>query len=222
MAAESRIESGNCSAWAAKDPFGLLSPHTFNSRYSLILISPGKAAGKAIYGAGGTCTVSTVQSTTVSTVQSTTVSTVPGSILTSYLFPVQSTMVPIPEAPLEPVQLQPQIYSHSPGARAEILREVHGRFPNRAAWPEICVVVIRNSTFVKRCRFADDDGGKDFDLVFLAIQEAEWADPMQAARWRRFKATSPSRLNIRPPSFEQLAKIPLDVLPPGVSPPLLL
>ncbi|XBI21458.1 probable cinnamyl alcohol dehydrogenase 1 isoform X2 [Aegilops tauschii subsp. strangulata] len=32
MAAESQTESGNCSAWAAKDPSGVLSPHSFNRR----------------------------------------------------------------------------------------------------------------------------------------------------------------------------------------------
>ncbi|KAE8770797.1 hypothetical protein D1007_57393 [Hordeum vulgare] len=119
------------------------------------------------------------------------------------------------------MELQLPINSHSLVVRAEILRVVRGRFLNQAAWPEICVEVIHNSTFAKRCRFAGNDGGMDFDLIFWAIQEAESADPMQAARWRCFKAASPSRLNIRPPSFEKLANIPLDVLPPGVSPPRL-
>ncbi|EMS58457.1 putative cinnamyl alcohol dehydrogenase 1 [Triticum urartu] len=32
MAAESQTETGNCSAWAAKDPSGILSPHSFNRR----------------------------------------------------------------------------------------------------------------------------------------------------------------------------------------------
>ncbi|KAE8788597.1 hypothetical protein D1007_37349 [Hordeum vulgare] len=118
-----------------------------------------------------------------------------------------------------PVELQPPIDSHSLAAREEILRVVRERFPNRAAWPEIYVEVIRNNTFAERCRFADNDGGMDFDLIIWAIQEAESIDPMQAARWRRFKSTSPSRLNILQPSIEQLGNISLEYLPPGVNPP---
>lgn len=85
----------------------------------------------------------------------------------------------------------------------------------------ICVEVIRSSTFAERCRFAGDEGGMDYDIIFWAIQEAESSDPIQAGRWRRFKSTSPSRLNIRPPSIMELANIPLEYLPQGVSPPRL-
>ncbi|KAE8801541.1 hypothetical protein D1007_22865 [Hordeum vulgare] len=97
-----------------------------------------------------------------------------------------------------PVEMRPRIDSHSSEARVEILQ------------------VVQES-----CRFPSDDGGMDYDLIFWAIHEAESSDPLQAARWRRFKSTSPSRLNIRPLSFAELANIPLEHLPPGVSPPRL-
>ncbi|KAE8779362.1 hypothetical protein D1007_47632 [Hordeum vulgare] len=127
----------------------------------------------------------------------------------------------ISEALPVPVEIQPQIDSHSSEARVEILRAVRERFPIRSVWSEICVEVIRNNTFAKRCRFAGNDGGMDYDLTLWAIQEADSSDPLQEGRWRRFKSTSPSRLNIRPPSFVELANIPLEHLPPGVSPPRL-
>ncbi|KAE8809194.1 hypothetical protein D1007_14239 [Hordeum vulgare] len=82
--------------------------------------------------------------------------------------------------PPVPVEMQPPIDSHSPAARTEILRVVRDRFPIRDAWPEVCVDVIRNITFAERCRFANDDGGMDFDLIFWAIQEVESTDPVQA------------------------------------------
>ncbi|KAE8771940.1 hypothetical protein D1007_56117 [Hordeum vulgare] len=132
-----------------------------------------------------------------------------------------SAPVVIREVERMPMEMRPQVDSRSPEAREEILRVVRERFPIRDAWPEICVEVIRNSTIAERCRFTGDDGGMDYDLIFWAIQEAESSDPLQAARWSRFKSTSPSRLNIRPPSIVELASIPLEHLPPSVSPPRL-
>ncbi|KAE8818777.1 hypothetical protein D1007_03375 [Hordeum vulgare] len=118
-----------------------------------------------------------------------------------------------------PVEMRPQIDLRSPEAGEEILRVVRERFPLREKCPEICVKVIRSSTFTERCRFPDDEGGMDYDIIFWAIQEAESSDPIQAERWRRFKSTSPLRLNIRPPSIMELANIPLEYLSQGVSPP---
>ncbi|KAE8807848.1 hypothetical protein D1007_15789 [Hordeum vulgare] len=46
-----------------------------------------------------------------------------------------------------PVEMRPQIDSRSREAREEILRVVRERFPLREKWPEICVEVIRSSTF---------------------------------------------------------------------------
>ncbi|KAE8766895.1 hypothetical protein D1007_61812 [Hordeum vulgare] len=117
--------------------------------------------------------------------------------------------------------MRSQIDSRSPEAREEILRVLRERFPLREKWPEICVEVIRSNTFSERCRFAGDEGGMDYDIIFWAIQEAESSDPIQAERWRCFKSTSPARLNIWPPSIMELANIPLEYLSHGVSPPRL-
>ncbi|KAE8796904.1 hypothetical protein D1007_28030 [Hordeum vulgare] len=69
----------------------------------------------------------------------------------------------------------------------------------------------------------DSVGGEvsDYGIIFWAIEKAESSDPIQAERWRRFKSTSPSWLNIRPPSITELANTPLEYLPQGVSPPRL-
>ncbi|KAE8808239.1 hypothetical protein D1007_15379 [Hordeum vulgare] len=76
------------------------------------------------------------------------------------------------------VEMRPQIDSRSPEAREEILRVVRERFPIREAWPEICIEVIRSSSFAERYRFAGDDGGMDYDIILWAIQEAELSDPV--------------------------------------------
>ncbi|XBI14181.1 hypothetical protein VPH35_140804 [Triticum aestivum] len=118
-----------------------------------------------------------------------------------------------------PVEQLPEINSASPEARAEMLRVVMGRFPDRSEWPDRCIQVIQTSTFAERAPFTGDDGGVEYKLLFWAIQEAESTVPVTARRWARFKTTSPSRLNIRPPPVVQLANIPREFLPPGESPP---
>ncbi|KAE8768655.1 hypothetical protein D1007_59835 [Hordeum vulgare] len=80
------------------------------------------------------------------------------------------------------------------------------------------VEVIRMATVEERDQFSGDDDGMDYELLFWEIQEAEAKDPAQAARWRRFKAASPSRLNIRPPQVLELSRRPLES---GNSPPRL-
>ncbi|KAE8809463.1 hypothetical protein D1007_13881 [Hordeum vulgare] len=107
---------------------------------------------------------------------------------------------------------------HSPEARAEMLRVVRGLFPDRSEWPELMVEIIRKATLKERNRFCGDDGGMDYEMIFWAIQEAEVADPVHAARWRRFKAASPSRLNIRPPPMLEMSRLPPDALPSGIRP----
>ncbi|KAE8767841.1 hypothetical protein D1007_60752 [Hordeum vulgare] len=137
------------------------------------------------------------------------------------LRPQAQVAAPVVIQEAAPVEMRPQIDLHSPEAREEILRVVRERFPLREKWPEICVEVIGSSSFSERCRFAGAEGGMDYDIIFWAIQEAESSDPIQAERWRRFKSTSPTRLNIRPPSIMELASIPLEHLLRGVSPPRL-
>ncbi|KAE8771353.1 hypothetical protein D1007_56758 [Hordeum vulgare] len=100
-----------------------------------------------------------------------------------------------------------------------MLRVVRGLFPDRYEWPGLMVEIIRMATLEERDRFCGDDGGMDYELIFWAIQEAEVADPIQAARWRRFKAMSPSRLNIHPPPVLEMSRLPPDALLPGTSPP---
>lgn len=117
--------------------------------------------------------------------------------------------------PPVPVTQLPEIDAASPEARAEIQRVVGERFPIRSKWPDILLEIIRFATFEERARFVGDDGGMDYDVLFWAIQEAESPDPVQAARWVRFKARNPSRLNIRPPSVVGIANIPPEYLPPG-------
>ncbi|KAE8817967.1 hypothetical protein D1007_04323 [Hordeum vulgare] len=122
-------------------------------------------------------------------------------------------IVPTPVAQLSFVEL------HSLKARMEMLQVVRGRFPDRSRWPEIMVEIIRTATFEERARFCEDNGGMDYELIFWAIQEAEAADPFQAAKWSRFKTESLSRLNIRPHPVLELSQLPPDALPLGVNPP---
>ena len=74
--------------------------------------------------------------------------------------------------------------------------------------------ILRHANFVERARFIGDDGCKDLDLLFWATQEAESSDPHQATLWENFRTANPSRLNIRPPSWEGMANIPPEFLPP--------
>ena len=107
----------------------------------------------------------------------------------------------------------PEIDPHSPEARREMRRVVMERFPARDEWGEIHMHILRHATFVERARFIGDDGCEDVELLFWAIQEAESSDPRQAARWENFRTANPSRLNIRPPSWEGIARIPPEFIP---------
>ena len=89
------------------------------------------------------------------------------------------------------------------------------RFPDRGVWGEIHMHILRHANFVERARFIGDDGCEDVELLFWAIQEAESSDPRQAARWENFRTANPSRLNIRPPSWEGIARIPPEFIPAG-------
>lgn len=82
-----------------------------------------------------------------------------------------------------PVSQLPEIDEGSPEARAEIHRVVREHFPNRSSWPEVCLDIIRTSTFEERARFVGDEGGMDYQMIFWAIQEAESSEPGQAAKW---------------------------------------
>lgn len=100
-----------------------------------------------------------------------------------------------------------------------MMRVVSERFPNREKWPDLHIEVITYATFEERAWFIGDEGCMDYEFLFWAIQEAESSDPVQAARWARYRTANPSRLNIRPPRSEALANIPLEFLPAGVRPP---
>ncbi|KAE8778329.1 hypothetical protein D1007_48762 [Hordeum vulgare] len=120
-------------------------------------------------------------------------------------------------APLRPfpAMRQPWVESATPEARAEMLRVVRERFPDRSSWPGIYIEIIQYADFDERMRFIGDDTAMDYAMLFWAIHEAESADPAQAARWTRFRTRNPSRLNIRPPSMVEIARIPPKYLPPG-------
>ncbi|KAE8789629.1 hypothetical protein D1007_36127 [Hordeum vulgare] len=130
-------------------------------------------------------------------------------------------MAAAPMASLMPISVRQWSFMelHSPEARAEMLRVVRGLFPNRSEWAEVMMDIIRSSTFEELVRFCGDNGGMDYELIFWAIQEAEAADPIQVARWCRFKTESPSRLNIRSSRVLELSQLPPDALPLGVRPP---
>ncbi|KAM3189574.1 hypothetical protein ACQJBY_068086 [Aegilops geniculata] len=115
--------------------------------------------------------------------------------------------------------LLPEIDPNSPEAQREMRRVVRERFPNREAWGDIHLDILRRANFAERARFIGDDGCMDVELLFWAIQEAESPDPAQAVKWAFFKTANPSRLNIRPPSVEGIARIPPKFLPPGVELP---
>ncbi|KAE8781893.1 hypothetical protein D1007_44836 [Hordeum vulgare] len=123
--------------------------------------------------------------------------------------PVTATLRPFPSMELLWVE------SSTPEARAEMVRVVRERFPDRSRWPEICVEVIRCSEFAERMRFIGDYGAMDYEMVFWAIQEAESADPVQAERWMRVRTRNPSRLNICPPPVVKISSIPPKFLSPG-------
>ena len=93
---------------------------------------------------------------------------------------------------------------------------VKERFPNRSKWPEIFMEILRRATFEEHARFVGDDRRMDYEFIFWAIQEAESSDPRQATRWENFRTANPSRLNIRPPSWEGIANIPSEYLPSGI------
>ncbi|KAE8779845.1 hypothetical protein D1007_47074 [Hordeum vulgare] len=123
--------------------------------------------------------------------------------------PLSASLRPFPSMEL------PWVESSTPEARAEMVRVLRERFPDRSRWPEICIEIIRSSKFAKRMWFIGDGGAMDYEMVFRAIQEAEPEDPVQAARWMRFKTRNPSRLNIRPPPVVEIASIPPEFLPSG-------
>ncbi|KAE8794814.1 hypothetical protein D1007_30366 [Hordeum vulgare] len=120
-----------------------------------------------------------------------------------------------------PVSQQPVVELHSPEAQAEMLRVVRGLFPDRSEWPELMLEILRKATLEERNRFCGDDRGMDYEMTVWATQKAEVADPVQAARWRRFKAAIPSRLNIRPLPVLEMSRLPPDALSPGIRPPRL-
>ncbi|KAE8798223.1 hypothetical protein D1007_26517 [Hordeum vulgare] len=97
------------------------------------------------------------------------------------LHPVAEDPLPAPlTAPLRPFTAMelPWVESSTPEARAEMVRVVRERFPDRSRWPDICVEIIRCSEFAERMRFVGDDMAMDYGMVFWAIQEAESADPV--------------------------------------------
>ncbi|KAM3390659.1 hypothetical protein ACQJBY_012332 [Aegilops geniculata] len=130
--------------------------------------------------------------------------------------PSHQVAAPMISQPPVPVSQLPVTERRTPEAHAEMIRVVRERFPNRDAWPATLIEVIQHATFEERARFAGDDGGMDYELIYWAIQEAESSDPRQAAKWARFRTRNPSRLNIRPPPVVQIANIPPEYLPPGI------
>ncbi|KAE8772517.1 hypothetical protein D1007_55476 [Hordeum vulgare] len=123
--------------------------------------------------------------------------------------PLTASLRPFPSTEL------PWVESSTPEARAEMVRVVRERFLDRSRWPEICVEIIQSSGFAKSMRFVGDEGAMDYEMVFWAIQEAEYVDPVQAQRWMQFRTRNPSRLNICPPPVVEMARILLEFLPPG-------
>ncbi|KAE8810474.1 hypothetical protein D1007_12683 [Hordeum vulgare] len=118
-----------------------------------------------------------------------------------------------------PMMLLPSAELRSAEARAEMLRVVRGKFPDRASWPGIMVEIIRMATSAERARFCGDDGGMNFELVYWAMREAEVSDPGVARKWSRFKSSILFLLNINLPSVLELSQIPHEELPPVVDPP---
>ncbi|KAE8810466.1 hypothetical protein D1007_12674 [Hordeum vulgare] len=98
-----------------------------------------------------------------------------------------------------PMMLLPSTELWSAEARAEMMRVVRGKFPDRASWPGVMVEIIRMATFAERARFCGDDGGMDYEFVYWAMREAEATDPGVARKWSRFKSSIPFLLNINPP-----------------------
>ena len=125
---------------------------------------------------------------------------------------VAAPMAPLPPVPGSQV---PVTERGSPEAHAEMIRVVRERFPNCDVWPATLIEVIQHAMSEERVRFAGDDGGMDYELIFWAIQEVESTDPRQAAKWARFRTRNPSRLNIQPPAVVQISNIPPKYLPPG-------
>ncbi|KAE8772819.1 40S ribosomal protein S5-1 [Hordeum vulgare] len=111
----------------------------------------------------------------------------------------------------------PVIEATSSEAREEILRVVCEHFPDRSKWPEICVQIIHEATYLESAHFIWNNGGMDHDMLFWAVEEAESLDPIQDARWERYKTDNPSRINIRPPSMLGIASILLEFLPLGTN-----
>lgn len=122
-------------------------------------------------------------------------------------------------ASLAPSQ-RPLVELHSQEARREMLRVVRGLFPNGDEWPERMLEILRSATIEERNRFVGDEGGMDYEVIYWVCQEAEMADPAQAARWQRFRSPSPSLLRIRPPRVMEMPGAPLGVVGEQFTAPL--
>lgn len=60
-------------------------------------------------------------------------------------------------------------------------RMVRDKFPDLVTWMDVCLDIIRYSTYKEHARFIGDKGCLNLDLIFRAIHEAESSDPTQAA-----------------------------------------
>ena len=81
-----------------------------------------------------------------------------------------TTQVAEPRAlPIPGTALLPEIDPNSPEAQREMRRVVRERFPNREAWGDIHLDILRRANFAERARFIGDDGCEDVELLFWAI-----------------------------------------------------
>lgn len=111
-------------------------------------------------------------------------------------------LAPFPAVPA-PVMLLPlpTIDASSPAARQEMERVVREKFPDWSTWGEVCIDIIRYSTFEERARIIGDNGCIDLDMIFWAIEEAESPDPVQAKLWSHFRTRNPSGSTSRGPPW---------------------
>src|ERR1043165_5135375 len=106
-----------------------------------------------------------------------------------------------------PVAVAPPPTSHLP--MHEVVEPiVRALFPEVSKWHDLSVEVILTGFRDEVHRFIGDDGVEATEMIYWAMVEADSPDSEIAARWRRFKAPSPSPILIPRPHTTPL-------IPPG-------